>query len=303
MEILPYDPDMAAGIARCYNDLVAPVPHCPPVPAVAFSDLATLGSAATHDDAMLVAREPSGALVGFAHVALDANANDTGLIRFLAYPATQRLVGQALLEAADNWERGRGRTKVAVGRNSCMYPFYHLPYARLSERIAHVHALLGIAGYGVEWSENFLEWRDFDPPAAAAPTADITIAVEWHSKPPSFLEPARVQPGVVVRALRDGEQVGVCITTHLPREYREQEISEWCYCHELEVEQHMRGRGLGKLLLLTSLAEMREAGCKHAALAVAWNNHLAALLYTTLGFRFLDRTASYAKQATTQETA
>ena len=39
MRLVPFEPHMALDLARCYNDLVAPMPYSRPVPEAWFADL------------------------------------------------------------------------------------------------------------------------------------------------------------------------------------------------------------------------------------------------------------------------
>ena len=46
-----------------------------------------------------------------------------------------------------------------------------------------------------------------------------------------------------------------------------------------------RGQGLGRLLVSASLHEMARRGCRRALLDVHSDNHVAVLLYASMGFR------------------
>ena len=304
MEIIPFEPEMAAGLARCYNDLTAGVPHAYPVTAAAFASLESVARpAACREDSLLVAREKRGEIVGFVHLAEVTPVSrswygkgEPALIRYLAYRPGRRAAGQALLEAAESWARGRHRPATIAGHTICLYPS-HLPCAHLSERLGHVHALFGRAGYSVYCSEVFFEWRDFDPPANLDPVPGVEIAAERHAETPlGWLEAPTVGSGVIVRAMRQGGEAGRCITARLSSDYRAPDAPQWCFCYDLGVEESLQGRGVGRLLLARSLAEMRRAGCRHALISTNWDNYRAYLFYTNFGYRFLDRTFGFRKQ-------
>ncbi len=75
MEIVGFEPTMADDVARCYNDLIEPVPDCYPVPADRFASLAGLASGRLREEAMMVAVE-SGEVVGFVHVGIALPAEE-----------------------------------------------------------------------------------------------------------------------------------------------------------------------------------------------------------------------------------
>ena len=167
VEIVPYEPDMAVSLARCYNDLVAPVPHHHPAVEDWFRDLRPAQLQSCTEEEIIVAREGQ-QVVGFAHMGISAPPThewhikgDPGVIRFLSYRPGERPVGVALLSAAEEWLRERQRTAIVAGYGGYMYPFYPLPLGNISEQISHVPPLFGMAGYGVPECEVFFEWRDF----------------------------------------------------------------------------------------------------------------------------------------------
>jgi len=296
MEIIAFEPGMAAAVARCYGELVRPAPYCAPVGGERFADLRRLERGPLREEAVMVARE-GGEVVGFVHTAIIPPATEEwhlkgepGVIRFLSYRPGERPVGKALLEAAEEWLRGRGRTEVVAGSGTYLYPFYHLPFAHISERIAHLPPLLGMAGYAVQDSEVFFSWPDFEVPAVPTPDLEVEIVAERREQIDSF------GPGVVVEPRRGEEVVGVCKIVWLGSEAWRPELKGWCFCTYLQVEEPLRGKGLGKHLLARGLAEAREAGMRHAMISTDWDNHRAALCYTNIGYRFLDRTFSFRKE-------
>ncbi|UCH36481.1 MAG: GNAT family N-acetyltransferase [Armatimonadota bacterium] len=301
MEILQFEPEMAAGVARCYSDLVAGVPHCAPVSAEAFAALEPLAGPRAHSDEMLVARGANSEVAGFVHLAVAAPPtedghpkDEPGLIRFLSYRPGQRAVGQALLDAAESWVRERERPSILAWCNDYMYPFYHLPFAHLSERISHVHALFGLREYTVHWSELLFEWRDFTPPAAVRPDLDFELRIEPLEN--ITIGHKVMATGLAVRALRGTQEVGVCGMARAGEDFPRTNASDWCFCYELHVEESLRGHGLGKFLLATGLGEMKSLGCPHAAISTDWDNYRAALFYANVGYRLIDRTFSFRKE-------
>ena len=102
--------------------------------------------------------------------------------------------------------------------------------------------------------------------------------------------------GFAVRATHGTQEAGVCGIARPGDDLTRANASDWCFCYELRVEESLRGRGLGKSLLATGLAEMKQAGCKHAAISTDWDNYRAALFYANLGYRLIDRTFSFRRE-------
>jgi len=57
MRLPPFEPSMAPALARCYNDLVAPMPYSRPVPEAWFADLSPSQWQRCTEEEILVARE------------------------------------------------------------------------------------------------------------------------------------------------------------------------------------------------------------------------------------------------------
>ena len=294
MEIVRFQSEMAADLARCYNELVAAVPHYRPIMAEWFTDLRPAYFQSCTQEAVLVARSGP-EVVGFVHVGVSAPAThkwhikgEPGVIRFLSYRPGQRPVGTALLAAAEQWVQERERREVVAGFSGYMYPFYPLPSAHISERISHVPPLFWRAGYTAPESEVFFEWPDFDPPHVERP--DIGVEVACHE--------AQARPRVTeirVLAKQGDREVGECRMSSLSGDAWRPQLADWCVCDYLYVSEELQGKGLGKYLLATGLAEMRAAGSRHAMISTDWNNYRAYLFYTNFGYRFCDRTFGFRK--------
>ena len=295
MEIVSSQPQMAPGLARCYNEMAAAAPYCAPVGEEWFRDLGRLARAPCREESVLVAQE-GGEVVGFVHVAVAAPATEDwhlkgqpGVIRFLAYRPGQRPVGKALLEAAEGWLREHGRREVVAGHCDYLYPFYYLPFGHISERISHLPPLFGLAGYAIFESEVFSDWPDFEAPVVAKPDLKVELT-STHEQIGTF------GPGIAVRAKRGKRQVGECLMMWLGRDSCRPELADWCFCESLQVSEPLQGRGLGKHLLVSGLAKMREAGARHAMISTDWNNYRAYLFYTNFGYRFLDRSFAFRRR-------
>lgn len=294
-EVVPYRAGMAAEVARCYQEMVAPAPHCEPVGGEWFADLRKLRRQPLAEEALLVALTRAAA-TGFVHVAVAAPATEEwhvkgepGVIRFLAYPRGERAVGAALVAAAEDWLRARDRSAIVAGHCSFLYPFYHLPFAHISERIAHLPPLFGLAGYGVDASELFYAWEDFQAPEVSAPELAVEITGGWQEVVASF------GPGVALRAMHHGRCIAECDIVRLGWGGWRPALSDWCFCTNLHIAEQWQGRGLGKCLLTQGLREARRRGLCHAAISTDWDNYRAQVFYTNFGYRFLDRTFAFRK--------
>ena len=295
MEIVKFEKEMAAGVARCYNELVAPVPYSRAVPEEWFADLTRLERQPCAEQEILVARE-AGEAAGFAHVAISAPATEDwhckgepGAIRFLSYRPGERPIGAALLEAAEGWVRERGRTEVVGMDWRYSYPFHVLPLGHISQRVSHLPPLLGMAGYEVPESEVFFHWREFEPPAVSEPDVEFELVCEEGV-------PTTHGPALAVRAKQGARQVGECKMTRMSGDPWLPQFADWCICDNLYVEDPLQGKRLGKYLLARGLAEMRKAGARHALIDTEWDNWRAYLFYTNFGFEFLDRTFGFRKK-------
>jgi GNAT superfamily N-acetyltransferase len=309
MDIVEFEPVMAADVARCYNELIEGLPYCCPVLPARFLDARHLACPLCREESLLVARVAGGDVAGFVHTGIAAAPGDEercdqdepGIIRFLSYRPGQRRVGEALLEAAENWVRERRRPRVMAWSNDYLYPFYHSPFAHMSDRLGHLHPLFYLAGYRMLFSELIFEWPDFDPPRTTRP--ELVFDQRSERRDDVTMGGRTLKPVLKLRALQDSVELGSCEMTGWREGYAWREAADWCFCASLMVKDEVRGRGLGKFLLATGLAEMRKAGFRHAGVSTDWDNYRAQLFYTNLGYRLRDRTFAFEKDLSGVETA
>jgi GNAT superfamily N-acetyltransferase len=288
MQILRYEPDMARELMALYNAATDGVPHCYPL-----ADETELAAVLAHavegverngtlsDDAVFVARD-GGTMKGYVHVGRGA-APTPGVIRFLAYSRGERAAGQQVLEAAHRQLRDLGVESSSAFPQEYRYPFYHLKSAYLSERMDHVQALLSLNGYRVRRGEVYLDWPNLQPPALGEPWPGIEIEIE-HKPGAGRL------PGVIVKARRDGEDVGECQHISGGECSRADEAQEWAFCSWLGVEEAFQGKGFGLYLLRAALRECHSVGYRHAAISTALDNYRAFVFYSNHGYRMSDWT-------------
>lgn len=292
MRIVPFEPDLASHLAALYNEAIAPVPDCHPVPPDRFASLETIASRNLRDEALAAAADESGELLGFVHVGVSLPPAedwqppaDQPVIRFLYYRIGARRAGQALLEWAEGWARERGNLLIACHQHF-RYPFYHAPYCHLSEHMGHVRALFGMNGYREEEMEVYLRWTDFTPPEPVRPDLDFELVSQESESP--------FGTRVRFRAVQNDRTIGSCTMDR--GHWSDPNGEEWCFCDGLGVEEEFQGKRLGMFLLCTGLQEMHRAGCRHTSITTGWDNHRAALMYTNMGYRHADRTCSYRKE-------
>jgi GNAT superfamily N-acetyltransferase len=293
MQMALFTSELADGVCRCYNDVVAPLPYCYAVPRQRFASLEKLASDRVRDEVLTVALGEEGEVVGFVHAGISLPPREEGeppgelaVIRFLCYRPGERVIGKALLEWAEDWARERRRKRLLAFNMAFRYPFYHFPCAHLSEHMGHVRALFGMHGYGEHESEVLLVWRHFAPPRAERLALDFELVMDRREGPLGL----RLE----VKATQQGREVGSCAMDR-GQASPAPDAREWCWCDSLWVEGRLQGQGLGRFLISTALQEMHAAGCRHAAISTSWDNHRAALLYTSLGYRHADRTCCYAR--------
>ena len=231
-------------------------------------------------------------VAGFVHVAVAPAGEpvdaEIGAIRALWYDRGQRAVGQSLLDAATGYLRDQGVARIDVYRYEHRLPFYHVEHAYLSWRLEHVHALLGANGYHRIDGELVLDLPGCAIDDLGEPPVEVDIDLEWT---PSLAS----RPGLIVRAMRGGEQVGMCVCTSGGEYAPAEAAQDWVYTAWLTVDESLRGRGLGRYLILRALHKARGAGYRHASLCCLEHNHRALLLYTSLGYRAVDWTWAWSR--------
>jgi len=291
MKITYRAPAGASDLAAVYNEQLAGVPHCYPVSGEEFEQQLPWSARSSdppqrlHTEQLILA-EQAGRTVGFAHVALrDVEVEGTtrrgGVIRFLTYQPSHRPTGQRLLEEAETYLAAHGAEDVRAFQKPCAYPFYHLSFGMLSDRMAHVYGLVRMNGYATNEGEIFMARRGAPPPRPAPPDAWADVIVQ---RPAGRGE----LPGLTVRAVRDGEQIGVCRSISAGEYCRAAAAQRSLFTEWLGVEPDQRGVGWGRYLLLRSLWEMQRLGYRDAFISAGWTNFRALLLYTNYGYQVTD---------------
>lgn len=296
MRIVQYEPTHADALTRLYNEVVAGlVPRCYPVTTETLSSELSGTSAdpenLIHSEQVLTAvrgREP----VAFAHLAIgrkDRGDNqEHGHIRFLCCRHGDRDVGAALLKKAEGYFKGQKVSDSIAFWHYHKYPFYYRESACLSDRLGHVAAWLGLNGYRPIRGEIMMEMPNYTPADILLPE----IAVELRED----LKPGHGKlPDLDLKVYLGQREVGTCTCVSCAQYGEDKDLDEWWLPEWLGLEDEVQGKGVGRFLLRTALRRMHDRGYRHAAISTDEQNYRAACLYTSEGYRVIDRTHAYAK--------
>lgn len=298
MEVLSYQPSMLGDVVALYNETVADVPHSYPVPGEAMNE-ALAGVNGSHnqissmtDEAVFVARSDQRA-VGFIHVGIgrgpEGKGPERGVIRFLSYRRGHRQAGQALLDVGHVHLRRCGMTRVEAFQCEYRYPFYQLYWSCLSDRLEHIRGLLGFNGYQIIKGEVYMNAVDYEPVAPGE--LDPALRLELNRRPGPG-----ARPGVHVQVMRGGDEIGYCTCICVGDTSRHEQAQQWAFVKSLNVIEGYQGKGIGRVLLLASLAEMHGLGHQHGVISTNTTNYRAMLFYGNYGFRAVDWTYSFGRE-------
>lgn len=298
--------DDAGMLAPFYNRLVADVPFCWPVGGAEFASGVLWESpdhdmhTRLHEQRLLVSRRGDDVL-GFAHTALERrDGAERGVIRFLGYAPGERAAGQELLLSAERRLRDVGGREALAFAHDYSYPFYHLAFGYLSDRLGHVMGLLGINGYkiapegpgaqahGYRREEVFFDWPDFEVANPEPPAPDLRVEVERS-------EGAGRLPNVRFHLRHGGDHAGVCETYCAGHWSRAEEAQETFFVTWLGVNDDRQGRGWGRFLLLSALYELRRVGYRRSAISTNLTNYRAMTFYANLGYDVVGNGYEFAK--------
>lgn len=139
---------------------------------------------------------------------------------------------------------------------------------------------------------------------AARQVSNEAFQDHWGSEPTTvedwkghFAASKEFRPDITTLALAGDRIVGVCMCTVRAEDNARQGINEG-WVNILAVARAWRGKGLGSALLTTSMEGFRAAGLETVGLGVDAENWTGALrLYESIGFRAVQRTITYLKDA------
>ena len=302
MEIAYWDIADAGGLFQVYNEQFAGVPHCYPVSREEFEKGFPYRNVGydyhigdyrerIHSEKLIVGMQ-NGRILGFADVAVaeyeeEGQKKVTGFIRFLTYQTGRRHIGQALLEECEKYLTDLGMKQIKAFRvdlrfDHSGYHFYHVGYGMISDQMGHICALFGMNGYEKNGGEIFMNWPEYSVAEPEPPDKDAQVIMAWGPPVNAAL------PGLDVKALRDGKQIGVCESTSVGEFCLAGEAQDWLFIEGLFVEEEEQGKGWGRFLLQRNLWEMRRAGYRNAAISTDWRNYRAQLFYMNYGYQIAD---------------
>lgn len=287
MEIIPYESKMASELALSYNNLVNDLPHCYPICAEDFESATSIQShSRLSQESILVARESS-SIAGFIHFGVQnprkKNEEPKGIIRFFWYEKKHRMAGQALLEVAENCFRECNLKQIRAFHQNYRYPFYHLDHVYLSDRLGHIHGLMGINGYKREDGEVYLDWPNYDPVAPISVDLPFSIDLEWEQEKDK-------RPGISLHAYHEGKDIGSCVCISAGEFTNNEAAQDWLFTVWIRVIPKFQGRSLGKHLLQRALQEAYGVGYRHAVISTNIHNYRALLFYSNFGYHVVDWT-------------
>jgi len=298
MKIFHWDVSDAEVLTQVYNKQTADVPHCYPVSPVEFgSGLRSLKSDRHFrelDWEKIIVGKRSGRIIGFAHISkgkieFSDRKRIGGLIHFLTYQAGYRSAGQAILEECERDLHNSGIRQIWAFQNVCSYPFYHLEFGNLSDRMGHVYGLFRINGYEVNEGERFMEEREFGVTEPILPDAQVQIIIK--QEPPK----RAVLPGLVVQSYRGDKQIGICEAGSAGECCQSGEAQDCFFIHWLGVEEPEQGKGWGRYLLQRMRWEMHKIGYRNAVISTDMANYRALTFYTNYGYQVTDTVYGFAK--------
>lgn len=279
--------DQTEDLAEFYTQQIKQIDYCYEVTSEEFQREITRDDRYT-DACLLVARR-NAQVVGFAHLGRrtpQGSQLPVGMIRFLSFQPQERTAGNLLLARAEayfaNWH-----TETLLAFASTNYNFYRFGLAAQSVQFSHVGALLGAHGYQCQALK-----ADEDAQYVLMHNRSVAMA-----QPPQLPDGYEIQLGsmtldtmnlVVLSLHREGAQVGIC-AAHSLRESNAAEVAHSTYyVRHLEINEEVRGQGLGRCLMEQMHWQMQQSGHYTAVLYTAHDNYRAQLLYSSMGYRIID---------------
>lgn len=304
MEIDVWNLTQIGALAEFYSRQIEDIPHCYPLSPEDFGwqlgrnmgHLSGIRPEQLHSDQLIVARE-NGNIQGFVHVAIEERirkeeVRKRGIIRFMGYEPSKRLVGEALLDEAESFFLSSDLDKASAFTKGYVYHFY-TEDGGCSEHMAHVWALLGSRGYTISERVLNMAWHNFNVDEPVLPTPQATINVSKGSDVGAL-------PNIMLSAEIDGREIGECLTYSLGHLHPTEEAQECLIINWLVAREMFRQQGWGKYLLLRALWEAQQEGYKHCLLGTDERNYRAQLLYTTCGYRIKHTSSVFVKDLVMQ---
>jgi len=293
MEVSKYESEMLPEITLAYNNLISEQPHCYPVSVEEFASVVDKEQShrRLQSEAIFVVQEDK-SILGFAHIGIErpekAEEVKHGIIRFLWHERGRRPAGQILLETVEDYFRQHNLTGVKAFHQDYCYPIYHLAHVYLSDRLGHIHGILGFNGYERMNGEVYLDWPDYEPPTPVPTDVSAEISVELGKGQGRL-------PGVFISAYQGEKKIGSCESVSCGEFSQAEDAQDWILTTGLWVSSGMQGKGLGRYLLQRALQEAKIIEYRHAIISANWKNYRAHVFYSNYGYQISDWTYGLAK--------
>lgn len=276
------DTDLLSGF---YNQQVAPIPYCLPVTPEEFTAGQILPPQKRLSNERFFIAQEKDALLGFAHVGIHTTSRNgekekKGVVRFFCYLPAQRPIGQALLEAYENYLMPHGITQLTAFQGGYGYSFYNAGRENLADRFTHVLSLLGTNEYTHSHRMLLMDRRNLTPAEPHTPDASGEVSVKQQNG-------KGLRPNLMVELFIEGRQVGVCQSESLGQYLRASAAQDIYYVGGLGIDPQFQFQGWGKYLLHRTHWEMAQLGYKHAIIGTEQDNYRALLFYLNDGYRVL----------------
>jgi GNAT superfamily N-acetyltransferase len=291
MKIDYIDVSESRNLAHIYNEQLRDFPHFYPVSSEEFEDGVINRNnpsnprADIHSEKIIICEQDS-KILGFAHVSIGEIENfghkkSGGFIHFLTYQVGHRPAGQAILDECEKYLKNLGVNQIWAFWNASNYPFYHLGFGYLSDKMGHVLGLFRMNKYDIDIGEIFMSYPEYNVPEPMLDDKDVNIVVEH--------KPGRgVLPNLHILAFRNEKKIGECYTVSIGEFYRANEAQDWFFTKWLGTEDEEQGKRLGYCLLQRTFWEMRKIGYRNAIISTNVINYRAQLFYTNFGYRIVD---------------
>ena len=299
MEIVAYQPELATDMHNLYNQTIAPVAHCYPIDLKRFTE-ALEPTLKTHNKGpknmrsqkAFVAIEQN-TVLGYVQAGLLVDSEEhiqCAGIRFLSYKPGHRSVGDALIKKIESWSRNAGATTLFAFHQQHRLPFYHYAGSHLSDRMGHIQASFAMRQFEKFAGAVFLTHDNFRPREPQPNDFTMTTKVAQKYEGNTHL------PNLIHEALINNKVVGTCISISSEVDLKHNDVKDFLFVDELDVEEQWQGKGIGKYLLQSVLNSAYDIGYRQAGISTTWDNHRAFIFYSNFGFAVSDWTYGWKKE-------
>jgi hypothetical protein len=295
MKIHRWQLSEAAKLSEVYNQQTVGIPCCFPLSAQEFEQgvcsqpepIYPYKKLQLHA-AKLIVGEEGGEIIGFAHVAklkketIHHKIRYVGLIRFLTYRPTHRLVGQAILTEAEKYCSELELDEIQAF-DPVSYHFYCLNARSLSSKMTHILALFGINNYQIKpkYFSMRRQLAEEDMTDPILPNSELKIVVIQK-------EGQGILPNLRLELWRGTNRIGICNTSSGGMFCRAKPAPKYAYTTWIKVETEARRQGMARYLMQKTFFELQKIGYQHVCADVRTTNYKAQMLHTQAGYQVTD---------------